>query len=180
MLALLKKPLLAPLWLVLRIVVGWQWLIAGIDKVSHSASWYGVHAGASVAGMVNGAAKMTTGAHPSVLAIPAGIAHAIIIPTAGFWGFLIPWAEVLTGLGLMVGGLTGTALLGAMVMNLVYMLMGSDGVNPVLFTMEAILVTVGPAVALWGLDNWLFHNWQHRHLLFHPNHAGDHGGPQAA
>lgn len=183
MLAFLRKPFMAPVWLIVRVLVGWQWLTAGWEKVANPAPWFGAQAGAAVAGMVNGAVKMTTGAHANVLGAPAAIAHAIVIPTAGFWGAVVPFAEILVGLGIIFGGLTGTALLGALVMNLVYMLMGSDGVNPVMFVFEAILFAVGPAAALWGLDNVLFHNWRNRRLVFHPAPSGDHPetqGPRAA
>jgi thiosulfate dehydrogenase [quinone] large subunit len=169
MLAFLQKSFMAPVWLVARILLGWEWLTAGLDKIGSSAAWYGPHAGAAVAGMVQGAIAQTAGTHPQVLGPSASIAHAIVTPTAAFWGAIIPWAELLVGIGLIVGGLTGTALMGAMAMNLVYMLMGSDGVNPVMFAVEAALLAVGPAVALWGLDHWVFHNWRNRHLVFHPN-----------
>jgi thiosulfate dehydrogenase [quinone] large subunit len=168
MLTFLRKPYLAPVWLVVRVLVGWEWLTAGLEKVSSPAAWFGPQAGAAVAGMVNGAVAQTSGAHPQVLGLAASIAHAVIVPTAPFWGYVIPFAEIIVGLGLILGGLTGTALVGALAMNLVYMLMGSDGVNPVMFVAEAILLAVGPAAVLWGLDHWVFGDWRARHPLLHP------------
>ena len=52
-------------WLILRVYVGYQWLIAGYDKLIDPA-WVGAKAGTALTGFVNNALKFTTGAHPSV------------------------------------------------------------------------------------------------------------------
>ena len=52
-------------WLILRVYVGYQWLIAGYDKLIDPA-WVGAKAGTGIAGFVGGALTRSTCALPSV------------------------------------------------------------------------------------------------------------------
>ena len=53
------------LWLVIRLYVGYIWLLAGWGKV-FSPSWVGEGAGTALTGFINGALMKTVGAHPDV------------------------------------------------------------------------------------------------------------------
>lgn len=49
---------LAPLWALLRIYVGYEWLMAGWGKVT-SPAWVGADGGAAVSGFLKGALAKT-------------------------------------------------------------------------------------------------------------------------
>lgn len=56
---------LAWVWLILRIYIGWEWLQAGLTKIS-SSLWTGDKAGMALQGFLKGALKKSTGEHPDV------------------------------------------------------------------------------------------------------------------
>src|SRR5215472_2071279 len=67
-------------WLIVRLYVGWQWLVAGTEKLTGynidigkdfgqkaGTPWvFTGHEGAALTGFVNGAIAQTSGAHPAV------------------------------------------------------------------------------------------------------------------
>ncbi|GGM19409.1 hypothetical protein [Deinococcus aerophilus] len=58
---------LVPLWTLLRLYVGYEWLLAGWGKVTNPAGvWVGEQAGTAVSGFLTGALTKTGGAHPDV------------------------------------------------------------------------------------------------------------------
>ncbi len=164
----LRNRYFSVVWAVLRIALGYVWLSAAFEKLGAFSVFVGSHAGTAVSGYLNGALAQTTGAHPQVTSVWAWLIHALFLPTAGFWSVVVTFGELLVGIALILGVLTGTALVGAMVMNLAYMLSGSATTNPPMFALEAGLLVLGPVVSYWGLDHWLFHGWTGRRLLFHP------------
>jgi len=52
-------------WLIIRLYVGYEWLIAGYEKIINPV-WVGAKAGTALTGFIQGALKLTAGAHPSV------------------------------------------------------------------------------------------------------------------
>lgn len=167
MLLHLRKRGWAPVWAIVRILVGLAWLNAGIEKLQAADVYIGAHAGAAVGGYLHGALSQVGGAHPQVTAEWAWLIRTLFLPTAGFWSWVVTFGELAVGIGLILGALTGTALIAAMVMNMAYMLSGSTTINPVLFALEAIMLAVGPAAALWGVDHWLWRDWKGHRLIFH-------------
>jgi thiosulfate dehydrogenase (quinone) large subunit len=53
------------LWLILRVYVGYQWLVAGYEKFINPA-WTGAKSGTGLGGFIAGALKKTAGDHPDV------------------------------------------------------------------------------------------------------------------
>jgi thiosulfate dehydrogenase (quinone) large subunit len=53
------------IWLVMRLYVGYEWLLAGWDKIINPA-WVGSKAGTALSGFINNSLTLTTGAHPAV------------------------------------------------------------------------------------------------------------------
>jgi len=145
------------IWTVLRVWVGWQWLTSGWGKVFGAGSevWVGDKAGTAVMGFLKGALGKTVGEHPDVQAWYGWFITHLALPNAKVFSYIIAYGEVLTGIALILGILTITALLAGVLMNLNYLLAGTVSINPVLLTVEAILLYVGPAVYYIGLDRWL-------------------------
>src|ERR1700677_7343 len=52
-------------WLLLRLYVGYEWIMAGWGKVTR-AGWVGAQAGTAIQGFLNGGGAESTGAHPAV------------------------------------------------------------------------------------------------------------------
>jgi thiosulfate dehydrogenase [quinone] large subunit len=58
---------LAPLWTIIRLYVGYEWLTAGWGKLTNPAGvWVGAKAGAAVTGFMQAALQKTGGDHPDV------------------------------------------------------------------------------------------------------------------
>jgi thiosulfate dehydrogenase [quinone] large subunit len=150
---------LAPLWLIARLYLGYQWLLAGSHKLWGDERWVYVKG-------------------PDGLGLQAYWQRAIAIPEQGrpaitydwyrdFLSFLVDheaytwfsWiiaaGEVAVGIALIIGVFTGLAALAGATMNFNFLLAGSASTNPVLFIL-AILVLFGWKVAGWiGVDRWL-------------------------
>lgn len=135
------------IWLILRVYLGYSWLMAGIGKVTSDA-WTGENAGTAVRGFMEGALSQ------DIARWYAWFLETLVIPNAVTFSYLIAWGEVLVGLGLIVGLLTGIAAFFGAVMNMSFLLAGTVSANPVML-MIAILLAMAWKVAGWyGLDRW--------------------------
>lgn len=168
MLHTLRNPKLAPLWFVVRLLLGYVWIAAALNKFAAFPVYVGTQAGSAVAIYLRSAVAQSTGPHAQVTAAWAWLVHAFFLPTAGFWSVVVMFGELVVGVGLVLGLFTGTALLAAAVMNMVFMLSGTSALNPILLAVELALFAVGPGVARWGLDHGLFRDWTDAGVLFHP------------
>lgn len=145
---------IAWVWLVIRLYCGYQWLQAGVEKVSNPA-WFGTSAGSALTGFINGALQKSTGDHPDVTSWYASFLQAFVLPHAAFFSNLVSVGELLVGLGLIVGGLTGVAAFFGTVMNANYLFAGTLSTNPVLFILGTWLVLAWRVAGWWGVDRWL-------------------------
>lgn len=145
---------LAWFWLIVRVYAGWQWLEAGLEKWSNPA-WTGSSAGAGLTGFVNGALAKTGGDHPDVNTIYAGFLQAFVLPYAAAWSWAVTVGEILVGVGLIVGCLTGIAAFFGGLMNVNYLFAGTVSTNPLLFVLATWLVLAWRIAGWWGLDRWV-------------------------
>ncbi len=141
----------APLWLLVRLYLGYEFLIAGWEKLA-SPAWFGSGAGAALQGFVQGALAKTGGAHPDVYSWYASFLQSTVLPNLVVWSNAVVFGELAIGLGLIVGLCTRTAAFFAFFMAFNFLLSGSVSINPVL-TLLAIGVMLAHRVAgYWGLD----------------------------
>lgn len=139
------------IWLILRLYLGYTWLVAGIGKVTSDA-WVGENAGAAVKGFMGGAIALAE--EGEVAGWYAWFLETLVIPNATVFSYMVAFGEVLIGLGLIVGLLTGIAAFFGAMMNMSFLLAGTVSSNPVMF-MIAILIIMAWKVAGWyGLDRW--------------------------
>lgn len=144
----------APFWTVVRVYVGYLWLSAGWGKVTSSA-WVGSEAGGAVTGFLNRALTLTTGDHPSVQPWYAWMIENIFLPNAALMSHLVAFGEVLVGIALILGFLTGiSAFLGGF-MNASFLLAGTVSTNPVMFILATWLVLAWRVAGYYGLDYWV-------------------------
>jgi thiosulfate dehydrogenase (quinone) large subunit len=142
------------LWLVVRLYLGYEWLSAGWGKVNDPA-WTGAQAGSALAGFVKGAIGEATGAHPAVQGWYADFLKSWVQPNTTLVAHLVAYGEVLVGLALIVGALTGIAAFFGIVMNANYLLAGAVSTNPILAFLAIFIVLAWRNAGWIGLDRWL-------------------------
>lgn len=156
-------------WLIVRLYVGYEWLTAGLEKLtgrSFSIGSFGQtvkggpwvlsgHNGAAIKGFVAGALTQASGAHPSVQGWYAWFLQQIVLPNAAGFAYAITFGEVLVGLGLVFGVLTGFAAFFGLFMNLNYLLAGTVSINPVIGTLALFLVLAWRIAGYYGFDRYL-------------------------
>lgn len=141
----------AIIWTILRIWLGYEWISAGIEKISNPA-WVGSKAGVAVTGFLKGALAKATGDHPLVQGWYANFIQSFALPNAKIFSYLVAYGEVLVGISLILGVLTIVGLLAGAFMNLNYMLAGTTSTNPNLYTAAILLMAAGTNAYLFGLD----------------------------
>lgn len=142
----------ALIWLVVRLYLGYQWLTAGWKKVNSDA-WTGENAGAAVTGFMKGAlAKAEEG--KDVTGWYASFLENAVLPNAKAFSFVVAWGEVLVGLGLILGLLTGIAAFFGSLMNVSFLFAGTVSTNPLLFILATWLVLAWKVAGWYGLDRW--------------------------
>lgn len=145
---------LAPLWALLRVYVGWQWLQAGWHKVTDPA-WVGPQAGTAVTGFLQGALAKTTGERPSVSGWYGSFIENFALPNATLFSYLVAFGEVAVGIALILGLLTGVAAFFGGLMNANFLFAGTLSTNPLLFILATWLVLAWRVAGWWGLDRWV-------------------------
>ncbi|MDL2342874.1 DoxX family protein [Deinococcus sp. MIMF12] len=153
---LFADPRLAPVWALLRVYVGYEWLVAGWGKVTNPAGvWVGEQAGTAVSGFLTGALAKTGGDHPDVAGWYAWFLQHVALPNAAVFSYLVAYGEVLVGVALILGLFTGIAAFFGGVMNASYLLAGTVSTNPLLFILATWLVLGWRVAGWWGLDRFV-------------------------
>lgn len=140
-----KTPTAAVVWTVLRVWLGLQWIEAGFHKIT---------GGFDAGGFLKGALANAQGDHPAVQAWYADFLQQFALPNVQLFNVLIPWGELLVGIGLVVGLATIPALIAGAFMNLNFMLAGTTSTNPILYTAAMILLFAGAGAYYFGLDRY--------------------------
>jgi thiosulfate dehydrogenase [quinone] large subunit len=149
----LASPGSAPMWFVVRMEVGSEWLLAGVEKIKEPAVWG--TSGKAISGFVAGALAKASGPNPAVQGWYAWFLQHVVQPNPGVWSVLITYGELLVGIGVLLGVLTGIAAGFGVLMNLNYLLAGTVSINPVL-GMFGLFLVISWRVCGWiGFDRWL-------------------------
>ncbi len=147
---------LAPLWTLVRLYVGYEWLMAGWGKLTNPAGvWVGEKAGTALTGFLGGALKKTNGDHPDVQGFYAWFIQHVALPNAALFSVLVTFGEIAVGLALIFGLLTGIAAFFGGFMSANFLLAGTVSTNPVLFILASFLVLGWRVAGYWGLDRWV-------------------------
>ncbi|WP_019240636.1 MULTISPECIES: DoxX family membrane protein [Bacillus] len=141
-----NNSIIAGLFTILRVWLGYQWLVSGWGKVTGG--------GFDASGFLQGALAKATGDHPAVQGWYASFLESFAIPNVEIFNVLIPWGELLVGIGLILGAATIPALIAGAFMNLNFLLAGTVSTNPILYTAAVILLFGGSASYLFGLDRF--------------------------
>lgn len=145
---------MAPLWAVVRIYLGYEWLTAGWGKLT-GGGWIGAGAGGSVSGFLNGALAKTGGEHPSVSLWYAWLVEHVFLPAAPLLSYLVAFGETFIGIALILGLMTGLSAFFGGFLNSMFLLAGTVSSNPFMFILATWLVLAWRIAGYYGLDYWV-------------------------
>jgi thiosulfate dehydrogenase (quinone) large subunit len=133
----------------LRLYVGWQWFDAGLHKITGGFDATGFLKGA-IGGPV---ADKATGAavYPNYVAFLDNFA----LPNAKLINVLIPWGELLIGIGLILGTLTTAAAFFGLMLNFMFLFAGTVSTNPLLAVLGVLILVAGANAGAFGFDRYL-------------------------
>jgi thiosulfate dehydrogenase [quinone] large subunit len=147
---------MAPVWAIIRLYLDYEWLAAGWGKLTNPAGvWVGAKAGTAVTGFIQGALAKTGGEHPDVSGWYATFLQQVALPNAAVFSYLVTFGEILVGVALILGLLTGIAAFFGGFMNASYLLAGAVSTNPLLFILATWIVLAWRVAGYWGLDRWV-------------------------
>lgn len=142
------------LWLIVRLFMGYSWIDASLHKIT-SPAW--VSGGSALKGFWEKAVVVpATGSGPITYDWYRGFINSLLASNSYTWfGPVIAYGELLIGIGLLLGALTGIAAFFGALMNINFMLAGTASTNPVLFTLAILLMMAWKTAGWVGLDRWL-------------------------
>jgi thiosulfate dehydrogenase [quinone] large subunit len=142
------------LWLIVRLYVGYEWLMAGWGKLGNPA-WTGDHAGTAIKGFLTGSLAKAVGEHPDVSGWYASFINNFAMHhTVGF-SYLVTYGEIAVGVALILGIFTGVAAFFGAFMNLNYLFAGTVSMNPLLLILQLFLVLAWRIAGWIGMDRFI-------------------------
>jgi thiosulfate dehydrogenase [quinone] large subunit len=141
-------------WLPIRLFLGFSWLTSGLGKAT-GEGW--LDGGTSLAGYWERAVSIPEEGRPPIsydwyrdfLNFLLNGNHE------GWFAYVVVFGEILIGLGLIVGALTGIAAFFGALMNMSFLLAGSASTNPVLFTLAVGVMLAWKVAGYYGVDRYL-------------------------
>ncbi len=151
----LNHPLAAWLWLPVRVWLGWQWLVAGWEKVTNPA-W--MQSGVALKGFLAGAASAVSASGKPVIHYTWYSDFLKLLVSSGSYvwmGKLVSVGETLVGIALILGVFTGFAAFFGGFMNFNYLMAGAVSVNPMFLVLSVTLLLAWKISGYIGLDYFL-------------------------
>lgn len=143
------------LWLVIRLYVAYTWLTSGLDKIENPA-W--TQTGEALKGFWERAVAIPEAPARPLIALDwyrAFIQYLLDSGSYTWFSKLVVAGEILIGVALILGALTGVAVFFGAFMNWNFMMAGSASINPVLFTLSILLILAWKTAGWIGLDRWI-------------------------
>ncbi|RHW36713.1 DoxX family membrane protein [Lysinibacillus yapensis] len=139
----------ASILVILRIYLGFGFLVAGWGKLTSGQF--------DARGFIANAIKNpVTGSDGNrVYGIYTTFLETIALPNVHIINVLVPWGEVLVGLGLLLGCLTSAAAFFGMLMNFSYLMAGAISQNPIYILAGFLILTAGANAGKFGLDFYI-------------------------
>ncbi|ABO66161.1 MULTISPECIES: DoxX family protein [Geobacillus] len=134
------------LMVVLRLYLGYEWMVAGWGKLTN---------GFDASGFLKGTLAKAAGEHPAVQGWWAAFIENVALPNVGLFNFLVPWGEFLVGIALILGLFTTFAALMGAVMNFAFMFSGTTSTNPQMVLLTVFILVAGANAGRYGLDRWV-------------------------
>jgi thiosulfate dehydrogenase [quinone] large subunit len=144
---------LAGVWLLARLWLGWVWLESGLGKIGHPG-W--VAGGEAVKGYWERALGPGAAGRP-VIAVDWYRGFIQALYDAQAWTWLAPvivWGEVICGVLLLLGLLTGLAAFGGSFLNWSFLMAGTASINGLMFAVSVLVMLAWKTAGWYGLDRW--------------------------
>lgn len=144
-----KNKIAAYILTVIRLYLGYEFLMAGFEKISGGKF--------DATGFLTGVTMHPVVGPDKAVVYPTYVAFLkhFALPNAHLFNVLVPWGEFLVGLGLILGCLTTAAAFFGLVMNFSYVFAGTVSTNPLDILLGVILLAAGFNAARIGLDRWV-------------------------
>lgn len=141
-------------WLVLRILLGWQWLDSGIGKLQNPA-W--MEGGTALQGFWERAVQVPdTGRPPIAFDWYRSFIQSLLESEAYTWfGPFVAVGETLVGIALILGAFVGIAAFFGAFMNWNFVMAGTASSNALLGLAALFLILAWKTAGWYGLDRWL-------------------------
>lgn len=144
----------APLWLIVRLLVGWTWLQSGIGKLGNPA-W--METGAALQGFWSNAVQVPEGGRPAI-AVDwyRGFIQSMLDSGAYTWfAPLVAIGETAIGIALILGMFTGIAAFFGAFMSWNFIMAGTASTNALMGLGGLLLILAWKVAGWWGLDRFL-------------------------
>ena len=141
---------LSIIWLIIRVYIGYQWIIAGWSKLGNLA-WLGESAGFAIKNFL----IQATSQNPHMSAWFSYFIENIVLKHPVFFSYLVVYGEIIVGVALIIGLLTGIAAAFGIFMNINYLLAGAISINPTMIVLEIILILAWRTSGWIGFDRYL-------------------------
>ena len=135
----------------IRILLGYQWLTAGWHKITGAQPFDAT--GFLNRALANPVLDKATG--EAVYPTFNVFLEAFVLPNIKLINVLIPYGELLIGLGLILGTLTAIAAFFGLLMNFMFMFAGTVSTNPWLMLLGIMVVIAGTNAGRFGLDHYV-------------------------
>jgi thiosulfate dehydrogenase [quinone] large subunit len=141
-------------WLVVRVLLGWSWLSAGLGKLANPA-W--VQTGEALKGFWTNAVTIPeTGKPPISFDWYRGFIQSLLDAGAYTWfAKLVVAGEIFVGIALIAGAFVGVAAFFGAFMNWNFIMAGTASTNPLLFVAAIFLLLAWKTAGYWGADRFL-------------------------
>jgi len=145
----------APIWLAVRLYVGIAWFTAGFEKITGSPSW--LSSGTGLQKYWQNAVAIPKTGKPAISYdwYRSFLQYMLDHQWYTWFAKLICLGELLIGIGLIVGGLTGIAAFFGALMNMSFLMAGSASTNPVMFTLAILIMLAWQVAGYWGADRFI-------------------------
>lgn len=130
----------------LRLYIGYEWLVAGWGKITGDFN---------TTGFLNGAIAKAAGDHPAVQGWWAAFLEGFALPNAGLFNFLVAYGEFFVGLGLILGCFTTLAALMGVVMNFAFLFSGTVSTNPQMLLLTLFILVAAANAGKFGADYYV-------------------------
>ncbi len=140
-------------WLILRVYQGWQWLNAGWGKFNNPA-W--MDGGAALKGFWTNAVAIPAEGRPAISFdwYRDFINFMLVNEWYTWFSKLLVFGEMLVGIALILGLLTGIAAFFGGTLNWNFIMAGTASTNALLFVISILLVLAWKVAGWYGLDRW--------------------------
>ncbi len=159
-------------WLILRVYLGWQWVNAGWGKFNNPA-W--MDGGTALKGFWTNAVAIPAEGRPAIAFdwYRDFINFMLVNEWYTWFSKILVFGELLVGIALILGLLTGIAAFFGGTLNWNFIMAGTASTNALLFVISILLVLAWKVAGWYGLDRWalpmLGTPWQKGTLISPPS-----------